>query len=268
MLGGFEVIDVHHHVGDPSAVLGAMPLGGGPTSSGGHEDEFAKRLEVMAAGGADKAIVIPGHGYLRPEGVKDTQRVNDAIAAYRDRDPSHFPVAVGVVEPTYGEHSLDEIDRVADELRLAGISFHVRFQGVSLDNRWVRTYVERIVEKGMTPVLHAVHETSENPLWKVATLGRAFPEAEMLVLDAFGTHEGTKECFFTAEVAPNLVFDTSLTNGWALIEHFVRSFGPHRVALGRRLSPIAAEVARSGLDDDAKALVLAGNARRLFRIAP
>ncbi len=278
MLGGFEVIDVHNHVGDPSAVLGAMPLSGGPTPSGeGNVDEFAKRLEVMAAGGADKAIVIPGHGYLRPEGVKDTQRINEGIAAYRDRDPDHFPVAVGVVEPTYGEHSLVEIDRVADELGLAGISFHVRFQGVSLDNRWVRTYVERIVEKGMTPVLHAVHETSENPLWKVATLARAFPDAEMLVLDAFGSHEGTKECFFTAEVAPNLVFDTSLTHGWGLIEHFARSFGPHRVAfgtdlyswpLGRQISPIAAEVAASGLDDDAKALILAGNARRLFRIAP
>jgi predicted TIM-barrel fold metal-dependent hydrolase len=98
----------------------------------------------------------------------------------------------------------------------------------------------------------------------------------MLVLDAFGSHEGTKECFFTAEVAPNLVFDTSLTHGWGLIEHFVRTFGPERVAfgtdlyswpLGRQISPIAADVVASDLDDDAKRLILAGNARRLFRIA-
>jgi predicted TIM-barrel fold metal-dependent hydrolase len=276
MLGSFEVIDVHHHVGDPSAVLGSLPLsmGAGPSDEGA--DEFTKRLEVMAAGNVDKAVVIPGHGYLRPEGLRDTRQINDGIAEYRDRDPAHFPVAIGIVEPAYGPHSVPEIDRVADELGLVGISFHVRFQGVSLDSRWVRTYLERIVEKGMTPVIHAVHETSENPLWKVATLARAFPDTEMLVLDAFGTNEGTKECFFTAEVAPNLVFDTSLTHGWGLIEHFVRTFGSHRVAfgtdlyswpLGRAISPIAAAVASSSLDDEAKQQVLAGNARRLFHIA-
>jgi uncharacterized protein len=276
VLHGFEVIDVHHHVGDPSAVLGSMPLAGQPESGAdAGADEGEKRLEVMEEGGVDRAIVIVGHGYYRPEGLKDTMAVNDGIAAYRDRDLSHFPAAVGVVEPTYGSHSLPEIDRVAADLGLAGISFHVRFQGVSLDNQWVRKYVERIVERGLTPVLHAVHETSENPLWKVATIGRAFPDTEMLVLDAFGSHEGTKECFFTAEVAPNLVFDTSLADGWGLIEHFARMFGPERVAfgtdlyswpLGRRISPIAEQIATSTLDDGAKELILGGNARRLFRI--
>jgi uncharacterized protein len=275
MLHGFEVVDVHHHVGDPSAVFGNMPLSGqaDPVPDNG-PDEVTKRLEVMDAGGVDQAVVIPGHGYYRPEGLKDTMKVNDGIAAYRDRYPSRFPVAVGVVEPTYGPHSLPEIDRVADELGLVGISFHVRFQGVSLDNQWVRTYIGRMVEKGLTPVLHAVHETSENPLWKVAAIGRAFPDTEMLVLDAFGSHEGTKECFFTAEVAPNLVFDTSLSYGWGLIEHFARTVGPERVAfgtdlyswpLGQRISPIAEEIAASTLGGDDKRLILSGNARRLFR---
>lgn len=276
MLEGFDVIDVHHHVGDPSAVFGSMPLAGQPETPADRDaDEVGKRLEVMEQGGVDQAVVIPGHGYHRPEGLRDTMRINDGIAAYRNRDPLHFPVAIGVVEPTYGHHSLPEIDRVADELSLAGISFHVRFQGVSLDNEWIRTYVERIVEHGLTPVLHAVHETSENPLWKVAAIARAFPDAEMLVLDAFGSHEGTKECFFTAEVAPNLVFDTSLAHGWGLIEHFARTFGAERVAfgtdlyswpLGRQISPISREIAVSGLDDRAKQLILAGNARRLFKI--
>jgi predicted TIM-barrel fold metal-dependent hydrolase len=274
MLNGFEVYDVHHHVGDPSAVLGNLPLGGQPGDP--QEDEFAKRLEVMKEGGVDQASIIPGHGYYRPEGLKDTMRINDGIAAYRDRDPSHFPVAIGVIEPAYGPHSMPEIDRIADELRMAGVSFHVRFQGVSLDNQWVKRYVERIVERGMVPILHAVPETSENPLWKVASLARAFPEAEMLVLDAFESHENTKECFFAAEVAPNLVFDTSLAHGWGLIEHFARTVGHHRVAfgtdlyswpLGRKISPLAAEIAACSLDDEAKRAILSGNAKRLFGLA-
>lgn len=277
MIDGFEVIDVHHHVGDPAAVLGDMPAGGRPTNAEDDAyDEVERRLAVMEEGGVDSAVVIVGHGYLRPRGTIDTSAVNNAIAAYRDADRRHFPVAVGVVEPTYGPDSFAEIDRVSEDLGLAGISFHVRFQGVSLDNRWVQRYIERIVERGMTPVLHAVAETSENALWKVARIARSFPQTEMLVLDAFGSHEFTKECFFTAEVAENLVFDTSLAHGFGLIEHFVRTFGGHRVAfgtdlyswpLGRKISPLARDVVASTLNATTKEAILSANARRIFRIA-
>jgi hypothetical protein len=51
---------------------------------------------------------------------------------------------------------LSEIDRVHDELGLAGISFHTRFQGVSLDSRWIVRAVGRLVELDMVPVVHAM----------------------------------------------------------------------------------------------------------------
>ena len=279
MLGPFEVFDVHHHVGDASAVLGtnvALVDSSSPPPDDAAAHEVRMRIEAMDAGGVDWAAVIPGHGYHRPNGLADTRRVNDAIAAYRDANPARFPVAVGVVEPAYGPHSLPEIDRLADELHLAGVSFHVRFQGVSLDNQWIRTYIGRIVERGLVPVIHAVPETSENPQWKVATIARAFPETTMLVLDAFGSHESSKECFHTADVAPNLVFDTSLAYGFDLIEQFARAHGPERVVfgtdlyswpLGRRISRLLPEICESGLDDAAKRAILAGNARRLFSVA-
>lgn len=272
-VNGLRVFDCHHHVGDPSAVMGQFGMGGEPVSD---DVEFRKRLEVMDAGGVDQAAVIPGHAYLRAEGLADTRRINDRIAAYRDRDPSRFPVAIGVIEPAYGPHSMPEIDRIADELHLAGVSFHVRFQGVSLDSPWVRTYIGRMVEKGLVPVLHAVPETSENPLWKVASIARSFPEAPMLVLDAFEAHESTKECFFAAEIAPNLLFDTSLAMQWGMIQRFARTFGAERVVfgtdlyswpLGQRISPLLAEIAACDLDDTAKAAILGGNARKLFGVS-
>jgi uncharacterized protein len=278
MLGDVAVFDVHHHVGDASAVLGTT-VGAidssepPPADAAAHE--LKMRLEAMDAAGVDWAAVIPGHGYHRPNGLADTRRINDGIAAYRDANSSRFPVAIGVIEPAYGPHSLPEIDRIADELHVAGVSFHVRFQGVSLDNQWIRTYLDRIVERGLVPVIHAVPETSENPQWKVAAIARAFPEAPMLVLDAFGSHESTKECFHTAEIAPNLVFDTSLAHGFDLIEQFARVHGSERVVfgtdlyswpLGRRISPLLSDIHESGLDDAAKRNILAGNARRLFSL--
>jgi uncharacterized protein len=276
MLGPFEVFDVHHHVGDASAVLGtnvALVDSSAPAPADAAAHEVKMRIDAMDAAGVDWAAVIPGHGYHRPNGLADTRRVNDAIGAYRDANLSRFPVAIGVIEPAYGPHSVPEIDRIADELHLAGVSFHVRFQGVSLDNQWIRTYLARIIERGLVPVIHAVPETSENPQWKVAAIARAFPDTPMLVLDAFGSHESTKECFHTADIAPNLLFDTSLAHGFELIEQFARAHGPERVVfgtdlyswpLGRRISRLLPEICESGLDDATKGAILAGNARRLF----
>ncbi|MGR7003449.1 amidohydrolase family protein [Yinghuangia aomiensis] len=117
----YEILDCHHHVGDVHGVLGLGPT---PTGSDPAADELAVRLATMDRNGVDRAIVIPGHGYLRPSGLADTRRINDAIAAYRDATPDRFPAAVGIVEPLYGPAGLDEVDRCAHELGLRGISFH------------------------------------------------------------------------------------------------------------------------------------------------
>ena len=84
---GFDVFDVHHHVGRAFDALGGAL---GETSV--HPDEVARielanRLRIMDEGGVHQALVIPGHGYLRPNGIADTRRVNDEIAAYRDATP-------------------------------------------------------------------------------------------------------------------------------------------------------------------------------------
>ncbi|HEV8298731.1 MAG TPA: amidohydrolase family protein, partial [Acidimicrobiales bacterium] len=130
MNGGFDVFDCHHHVGDVGAFLGDY-LGDAGTRSPSDPlaAEMARRIEIMDGGGVRQASVIPGHGYERPNGMADTRRINDGIAAYRDARPDRFPIAIGVAEPLYGAQTLDELDRCKRELGLAGISFHTRFQG-------------------------------------------------------------------------------------------------------------------------------------------
>ena len=276
MSADFPVLDVHHHVGNAFRALGGdVSASAGLEAEAYAEKERASRLEIMDAGGVEQAIVIPGHGYERVRGLEDTRAENDAIAAYRDRLPERFPAAVGIVEPRDGAASLDELTRCREELGLVGISFHTRFQGVSLDSRWIRTYCERMAELGLVPVLHAMDETPEEALWKVAVLARALPETPMLALDAFSSYEATRQCFFIAEVAPNLIFDTSLSYNFDFIEEFVGRFGPERIAfgtdlyshpVGRRISHILPQILESELADDAKRAVLAGTARELFGI--
>ncbi len=280
----FDVLDCHHHVGDPMTALGGtigaegsgMAAGDTTTSAALAQAtawELAERLRIMDAGGVRQAIVIPGHGYLRPDGITDTRRVNDDIAAYRDRTPDRFPAAVGIVEPQHGPASFAELDRCRSELGLAGISLHTRFQGVSLDSRWITSYVERMGELGLVPVIHCIPESPDEALWKLVALARAFPDLPMLVLDAFEAYETTREISTIADLVPAVCFDTSLSYNFDFIEDFARRFGANRVAfgtdlysapLGRRISHLLPQILESTLPDTDKALILGGNARRLF----
>jgi len=271
MPSSFDIFDCHHHVGDARAFMGDLL----PGAQGDAAQELRARLAIMDAGGVRQAAVIPGHGYERASGVPDTRRVNDGIAAYRDGQPERFPIAIGVVEPFHGEQSLPELERAARELRLAGISFHARFQGASMDSPWIHRYVGRMKELDLVPVLHAMTESVDEALWKIAGLARAFPRVEMLVLDAFSSFEGTKECFAVATECPNLLFDTSLAYNFDSIEVFAGRFGAQRVVfgtdlysppLGRRISHLVPQIVESSLSAADKALILGGNARRLFGV--
>ena len=272
----YDIFDCHHHVGDVKAFLGETMGGYKDSADDPRNAEMQRRIDIMDEGGVRQACVIPGHGYERPNGIVDTRRINDDIAAYRDARPDRFPVAAGVCEPLYGAESLGELDRCANELGLAAISFHTRFQGASMDSPWILKYVARMVELGLRPILHAMTESSDEAIWKTASIARSFPDVPMLVLDSFSTFEGTKEVSDIAETHPNLLFDTSLSYNFDFIEVFAQRFGAHRVVfgtdlysppLGRRISHLVPQILESSLSDADKAAILGGNARAFFGIA-
>lgn len=274
MSGPFDVFDVHHHVGRAFDALGGE-LASEEELARTAAVEVSERLRIMDEGGVRQAMVIPGHGYLRPNGTADTRERNDGIAAYRDARPDRFPVACGIVEPSHGAASLVEIDRCATELGLVGLSFHTRFQGVSLDSQWILRYLERMGEVGMVPIIHAMDDTPEEALWKLAVTARKVPDLTIIALDPFSGFEATRQCFHVAELAPNVVFDTSLSYNFDFIEDFALRFGAERVVfgtdlyshpVGRRISHLLAQIEQCSLTDDAKAAILGGNARRLLRV--
>jgi hypothetical protein len=142
----FEVLDVHHHVGNAFRALGGADDATPELDESEFERiELASRLEIMDQAAVQQAIVIPGHGYHRPNGIADTRAE------------------------------------------------------------------------------------------KLAVVARTIPETPVLALDGFGSYEATRECFFIAEVAPNIVFDTSLSYNFDFIEDFANRFGPDRVVFGTDL---------------------------------
>ncbi|MCF2531605.1 amidohydrolase family protein [Yinghuangia soli] len=265
----FRIVDCHHHVGNVQGTLGL----GGSADGTGPDTETAVRLRTMRRHGVDASVVTPGHGYLRPEGLADTRRVNDGIAAYRDAAPRDFAAAVGIVEPLYGPAGLPELVRIRDELGLVGVSFHARFQGVSTDSPLVRALLGPMGELGLVPFVHAMGEAHGEPLWQVQALARDFPDLTFLVLDCFSDFEQCRQALIVAEQTPNLVFDTSLVYTFDLVEPFLRRFGPDRLVfgtdlysapLGYRRNHVLGQLLDCDVPDDVKQAVLAGTLERLL----
>ena len=224
------VIDAHQHIGRQVA-----------TGIGGAEPEWdvsadiAGRIALMDRRGVDGAVVIAGHGYLRPRGAADTSAVNDAVASYRAARPDRFVAAIGIAEPLHGEQGIEEIERCASELGVRGISYHTRFQGVSLESPWVHRGIERIGELGLVPFIHAVGESASEQLWKVDVLAADFPDLTFVVLDAFSTFEQSALVPHVAARRPNLIFDTALAHGLGFVAALVDRCDPSRVVYGSDL---------------------------------
>ena len=109
-----EIFDIHHH-------LGSLTGGSLQEGDGWQERDYANRVRIMDANGVGSAAILAATGYIQADGIKDTMRSNDVVAAYRQRDPKRFPVACGIVEPLHGARSLGELDRMKHELHLDGV---------------------------------------------------------------------------------------------------------------------------------------------------
>ena len=274
---GFDIFDCHHHVGD---VRSFMPLTGdedAPTEGEALAAERAARIAIMDAGGVRQAAVIPGHAYARAKGVVDTVAVNDRIAAYRDARPDRFPVAIGIVEPTYEEAGLPELDRCARHLGLAGISFHTRFQGVATDSPLVLDLVRRAAELGLVPFVHALDGVPDEALWRAQAVARAVPDTTVVVLDPLSGVEHARQAPIIGAETPNLVFDVSLCHHLMFVESIVAAVGAERVVFGSdhySMMPSPSHVAMlddivaSSLPEADKAAILAGTIRRVLHLDP
>ena len=272
-IAGCHVIDCHHHVGSLEAqgfTFVGIEEGKDPAVV-----ELERRLTAMDRQGVDQAIVIPGHGYLRPDGVADTRRINDGVAAYRDAHPQRFPAALGIVEPLHGKAGIAELTRLRDELGLVGVSVHTRFQGVQTDSPLVLAVVREAARLGLVPFVHAVEGVPDEAIWRAQQVARAVPDTTIVVLDAFGGAEHARQAVIIAKETPNMVFDTSLAHHYLFVENMIDAVGPERLVFGTdyysmmgdpQPSVVLDQLARNDLPAEHKAAILSGNLRRILRL--
>ncbi len=269
-----EIVDVHVHIGDLTNAVPDM----GAASALSPEEDIRLRVQAMDQSGVSWVVIQPSHGYLRPDGIKDTMRVNDGMAEYRRRDPVHFPIVCGTVEPLHGERSLQELDRMKHELKLNGVSWHHRFHGCYIDSKWMRPLLRRMADLKLVPLVHTNAESSLEAHWRLQRLAREFPETTFLALDAFFTHERSMQLLATARQSPNIIWDIGGIVSWASVGAWVQQNGSESICysgvisyLRGRAPPrprLLEELDRSRLSDKDKANILSLNVRRLFGLPP
>lgn len=278
---GMRIIDCHHHVGAIAAVARERRQAAmAPDSPEYSQAEAAVRLQTMRYLGVDQAVLIPGHGYLRPRGQEDTIRINDAIAAYRDSNPDAFPAALAVIEPLHGSASFDELRRIKSELGLAGVSFHARFQGVATNSAYVLALAREMVKLDLVPFVHAVAASRDEDWWKVQDFAESIAEVPVLALDAFTSSEKAWEAVRVAQKTPNLYFETSGCSDLAFILPLIEEVGADRVVFGTdqysalqsrgpglRNTILHQLVYTDRIEAGGKRAILCDNVRRLLKIA-
>jgi predicted TIM-barrel fold metal-dependent hydrolase len=283
---GFDVIDVHQHLSHDSLDDAhrhlhvernivfegpALRRKGADTGESKASIELRTRLDAMDAQHVRGAVMIPIHGYLRPRGVVDTASMNDAVAAYRDRERRRFIAAVGVVEPIHGPAGYGEIRRCRDQLGFVGISTHGQ---VPTNSLLMRRLIEKIGEAGLVPFVHC-YGTCNETIAQVDSLAKDFPGLTLLVLDAFHDPAQVSLLPEVAERRPNLCFDLSTSvNFEATGLPQIRAVGADRFLYGTNMhslplhtKPVGTllpSILDSDLTKNEKLAILSGNARRIL----
>jgi uncharacterized protein len=211
--------------------------------------EQSIRFAAMDEDGIAQAVIMPGHGYLRPDGIRDTWRINEALAEYAAASRERFVAAVGIVEPLYGARGRAQLKDFAG-LGLAGVTFHTRFQGVTTDSALMQSIVSDMATLGLVPFVHA-GQSSDESLWRIMQLARQFPSVTFVVLDGMDGLEQFNEARVCAELAGNTVFDTAGCPDMEFVQRFIQKFGANRLVYGSntysRVTPTSKGSPMSGL---------------------
>ena len=264
-----EIFDIHHH-------LGSLTGGSLQEGDGWQERDYTNRVRIMEANGVASAAILAATGYIQADGIKDTMRCNDVVAAYRQRDPKRFPVACGIVEPLHGARSLGELERMKHELHLDGVVWHSRFQGVAVDHQLMRPLLKKVRELGLVPLLHTNAESNLEAVWRLERLALEFPDLTFVSMDALTTNVNSQLALDIAKRTKNILFESAHLRGAAYVRNFVEAVGSERLIFGSLFystppsydhCTTLAEIQEAKISAQDKANILALNAKRLFKIA-
>jgi predicted TIM-barrel fold metal-dependent hydrolase len=117
-------------------------------------------LRQMDECGVDTAmIMMPG---WEMAGMDVCKILNDGLARAAKEYPGRF-LPMAAVPCIEGQRSVDELDRVKNELGLKGVSLLTNLQGIRLDDEQVKPFFRKAMQLGLPVVVHP--PAQERGLW-------------------------------------------------------------------------------------------------------
>jgi predicted TIM-barrel fold metal-dependent hydrolase len=117
-------------------------------------------LRHMDECGVDMAmIMMPG---WEVAGVEVCRILNDGLAKAAKEYPGRF-LSMAAVPFIEGQRSIDELDRVKNDLGMKGVSILTNQRGIRLDDEQLRPFFRKVVQLGLPVVVHP--PTQERGLW-------------------------------------------------------------------------------------------------------
>jgi predicted TIM-barrel fold metal-dependent hydrolase len=229
-------------------------------------------IAAMETAGVDRALVSAWHG---PDGALIS---NDEVAAVVAARPSLF-VGVAAVDITRPMDGVRELRRAVKQLGLRALRILPWLWNLPPnDRRYYPLYAE-CVELGIPFCLQVGHTGPLRP----SEPGRPIPYLDEVALEfpelvIVGGHIGypwTDEMIALATKYPNVYIDTSAYKPKrypASLKEYLRAHGRNKVLFGSNFPMIAPadclqQLGELGLDDDARARFLGGNAARVFKLS-
>ena len=244
----YAITDIHAHVSQPSDLDELVARG--------------KRLGITRFG--ISAVFVGG----REPSVEQCRRANDVVLAARDR---HRDAALPFcyLNPCLPDEALAELERCILGEGMVGVKLWIAAK--ASDPRVVP--IARRAAELRAPVLqHAWYKVvdaspQESTPADVAVLARRVPEATIIMAHLLG---GGQRGIADVAPCPNVYPDCCGGEPEVgLMEQAVARLGPERVlygsdAAGRSLATQLAKVLGARIPDDAKRMILSGNAKRIL----
>jgi len=183
--------------------------------------DFDTRTAMMSRENIAATVLMPSYDYDKRFGIKSTQHVIDALSEYQSWDPERIRWLGLTVEPQHYEDSVRQLRDSLTTGRFKIVSWHNRYQGLSVDNPIMFEFIELAGEHGCVVYLHGANSDHEE-LWRIAPLVRAFPDVNFVVVDALmlGSHIPMMSDLIGD--VPNVWVDTA---GARTFVHAVRALG-------------------------------------------
>lgn len=250
MIGGHPVIDFHGHVGNWETI--------------GMRDDPVRMLHAMDAAGVDRACVFD---IFHPDGGMG----NDATAAFVSRHPDRF-IGFAYVSPMMPETIEPELTRAIDELGFAAIKIYPPYTPYPLDHEAWHPIFAFAADRGLVVISHTDAGELSQPAG-LAEAARHFRQATFVAGHAGNVEPARTQAIQAARQLPNYYVETCSTyREPGVIERLVAEAGAGKVLFGTDqplMDPRSqlGKIMTADIDDEARRLVIGGNAARLLDLS-